>query len=232
MHEHAVAVGDGRDDAGGDVVLRRKNARRLEVPIVGLGPEPRSRPGVDELGAHANGGTSLADASFQHVARAEFGAQGPLVSGLSLQAGRRGARDDRQIPKPRKPGRDLLAEAVGERLHLRVTGTLERKHRDPKTLVGSDLSRIAPRRGRGRSRWGCRRRRSFGLQVAQLVEDVARGLVAVVGVLREAAAEDPSHVRRKVRAELGDRGGQSRRIEEMMSTELAPLNGRSPVNIS
>ena len=91
---------------------------RLEVPIVGLGPELCSRLGVDQLGAHANGGTSLADASFQHVTCAEFAAQGPLVSSLSLQAGCRGARDDRQIPKPRKPGRNVLAKTVGERLHL------------------------------------------------------------------------------------------------------------------
>ena len=133
MHEHPVAVGDGCDDAGGDVVLHRKNARRLEVPIVGLGPEPRSRLCVDELRAHANGRTSLADASFEHVTRAESGAQGPFVSSLSLQAGCRGARDDRQISKPRESGRDLLAEAVRERLHLRLTGALERKHGDPET---------------------------------------------------------------------------------------------------
>ena len=192
MHEHPVAVGDSCDDAAGDVVLHRKNARRLEVPIVRLGPELRSRLGVDELGAHANGGTSLADASFQHVARAEFGAQGPLVSSLSLQASRRGARDDRQIPKPRKAGHDLLGEPVGERLHLRVTGALERKHRDPKTLVGSDLARNASGRARAGSRPGCSGSRGFGLQVAQLVQDVARGLVAVVRVLLEAAAEDSS----------------------------------------
>src|SRR6266403_6069255 len=109
MNEHSIAVSDRCDDAVGDVVLRHKNSRCLEVPIISLGPELRSRPGVDELGAHANGGTSLADASFQHVTRADFGAQGPLVSSLSLQSRGRGARDDRQIPKPGKSGRDLLA---------------------------------------------------------------------------------------------------------------------------
>ena len=99
MHEHSVAVGDRCDDAGSDVVLRRKNTRCLQVPIIGLGPELRSCLGVDELGANPNAGTSLADASFQDVARAEFGAQGPLISSLSLQARGRGARDDRQISK-------------------------------------------------------------------------------------------------------------------------------------
>ena len=65
MNQDAVAVGDRRDDAGGDVVLRRKNGRCLEVPIIGLGPKLRSRLGVDELGAHANAGASLADASLR-----------------------------------------------------------------------------------------------------------------------------------------------------------------------
>jgi len=95
MHEHPVAVGDGCDDAGGDVILRRKNTRCPEVAIIGLSPELRSRLGVDELSGHANAGASLADASFQDVTRAEFGTQGPLVSSLSLQAGCRSARDDR-----------------------------------------------------------------------------------------------------------------------------------------
>jgi hypothetical protein len=88
MHEHPIAVGDCCDDAGGDVVLYGKNARRVEVPVVGLGPELRSCPGVDELGAHANGGTSLADASVEHIARAEPGAQGACVSSLCLQSSR------------------------------------------------------------------------------------------------------------------------------------------------
>ena len=148
MNEYPVAVGDRCDDGRGDVVLRRKNSRCLEVPIVGLGPKLRSRLGIDELGAHANAGTSFADASFQHVTRAEFGAQGPLVSSLSLQPRGRCARDDRQIPKPRKAGRDVLAEPVGERLHLRVTRALERKHGDPQLFA---------------TRGNCRRRLPFGL---------------------------------------------------------------------
>src|SRR5437899_11906324 len=117
MHEHSVAVGDRCDDAGGHIVLCCKNCRCLQVPIISLSPQLRSRPGINELGADANAGASLADASFQHVTRAEFGTQGPLVSSLSLQSHCRGACDDRKIPKPRKPGCDVLAEAVSERLH-------------------------------------------------------------------------------------------------------------------
>ena len=140
MNEDPVAVGNRCDDVGGDVVLRRKNSRCLEVAIIGLGPKLRSRLGVDELGAHANAGTSFADASLQHVTRAEFGTQSSLVSSLSLQSRCRCARDDRQIAKPRKPGRDFLAEAVGERLHLRVASTLERKHGDPQLFAAPETA--------------------------------------------------------------------------------------------
>ena len=94
MHQHTVAVGHGCDDAGREVVLRCKNARRPEVPIVSFGPQLLSRLGVNELRAQANGGTSLADASFQHVTRAEFAANGTFVSSRSLHADRRRARDD------------------------------------------------------------------------------------------------------------------------------------------
>ena len=94
MNEHPVAIGDGCDDAGGDVILRRKNTRCLEVAIIGLSPELRSRLGVDQLSAHANAGTSFTDASFQHVTRAEFGTEGVLISSLSLQPRCRRARDN------------------------------------------------------------------------------------------------------------------------------------------
>ena len=43
MNQHAVAVGDGRDDAGRDVVLRIKNRGCLQVPIISLGPKLRAR---------------------------------------------------------------------------------------------------------------------------------------------------------------------------------------------
>ncbi len=108
MNEHPVAVGDRGDDAGGDIILRRKNTRCLEIPIVGLGPKLRARLGVDELGADANAGSFLAEASLQAVARTELRAQGLFVFSLSLQASHRGARNDRQIPKPRQASHDLL----------------------------------------------------------------------------------------------------------------------------
>ena len=54
MHEHTVAIGYGCDDAASDVVLHRKNCRRLEVPIVSLRPKLRSSFSVDELSAHSN----------------------------------------------------------------------------------------------------------------------------------------------------------------------------------
>ena len=187
MHEHAVAVGYSCDDAGGDVVLHRKNARRLEVAVVRLGPELRSRLGVDELSAHANRGTSLADASFQHVPRAEFCAKGPFVSSLSLQSSRRGVRDDRQIAEPRKAGRDLLAEAVGECLGLRVAGPLERKHGDPE-------SRCADRRGD----FPCAARAARRGLLQEVEGDVPGRLEPVIPVLLQAMLDDAVESRRNV----------------------------------
>src|SRR4026208_258221 len=70
VNKNPVTVGDRCDDAGSDVVLRRKNTRCPEVPIIGLGPELRSHLRVDELSAHANAGTSFADASFPAGTRA------------------------------------------------------------------------------------------------------------------------------------------------------------------
>ena len=69
MHEHAVAVGDRRDDSCGDFVLHRRTARRLKIPTIRLGPGPRSRPGVDELGADAKVVASPTDASLHDIAR-------------------------------------------------------------------------------------------------------------------------------------------------------------------
>ena len=131
MHEHTVTIGDSCDDTAGDVVLHGKDRRSLKIPVVGLRPKLRSSLGVDELGAHSNDRIALANASFQCVARTEFGPQGAIVFSLPLPANRRGGSNDRQIPKPRKPGRDLLDEAIGKRIYLRVTEALERKHGDP-----------------------------------------------------------------------------------------------------
>src|SRR5947208_11034221 len=121
MHEHPVAVGNRCDDSGGNVVLCSKNTGCLEVPIIGLGPELRSRLGVDKLSRHANAGASLADPSFQHVTRTEFGTEGALVSSLSLQSRRRRARDDLQISKTRTPGCNVFDKHIVQRLLLYLT---------------------------------------------------------------------------------------------------------------
>jgi hypothetical protein len=76
MHEHPVAVSTVATMRAATSSCAAKISDVLEVAIVGLGPELRSRLGVDKLSAHANAGASFADASFQHVTRAEFGAEG------------------------------------------------------------------------------------------------------------------------------------------------------------
>ena len=196
MHEHAVAVGDRRDDACGDVVLHREHARRLEVPTIGLGPEPRSRPGVDELGADAKVGASATDASLHHVARPGPWAWRPVVS-LGRLVTRRAARDDRQIPKPREAAHDLLGEPVGQGQHVRVGGAaLERPHGDLEpgwTDRRRDL-RCAARRGRRR-------------ELLRKTEcDVPGRLESTLAVLLEAVFDDPLERRGDVSPRLRELG--------------------------
>src|SRR4051812_45900165 len=65
MNQDAVAVGDGGDDARGDVILGIKNRGRLQVAIISLSPKLSSGLDVDQLRGHPNSGTSFANASLE-----------------------------------------------------------------------------------------------------------------------------------------------------------------------
>src|SRR5689334_2179149 len=84
MNQNAIAIGHGGDNAGGDVILRIKNRRRLQIAIISLSPELSSGLDVDQLRGHPNTGATFADASLQYVTRAELVTQSPFVCGLSL----------------------------------------------------------------------------------------------------------------------------------------------------
>jgi hypothetical protein len=47
MNQNAVAVGDGGDNAGRDVILRVKNRGCLQVSIISLGPKLRAGLDID-----------------------------------------------------------------------------------------------------------------------------------------------------------------------------------------
>src|ERR1043165_5449444 len=100
MYQHAIAICYSGDDSRRHVVLNFKNVRCLEVPVISLGPELRSRLSVNQLGDHTNPRAAFTDASLEHVTGAKFGTESPLVPRLPLQSRRRAASDDRQIPKP------------------------------------------------------------------------------------------------------------------------------------
>src|SRR5438105_14153428 len=64
MNKDPVTIGDRCNDAGGDVVLRFKNSRRLQVPIISLGPKLGSGLDDDQLRGHPNAGATFANASL------------------------------------------------------------------------------------------------------------------------------------------------------------------------
>src|SRR2546430_952786 len=84
MNQHSVAVSNGCHDAGRDIVLHIEDRGGLQAPIISLGPELSPCLGIYQLSAHPNAGAALANASPQHIARAEFVTQNLLISGLTF----------------------------------------------------------------------------------------------------------------------------------------------------
>ena len=235
VRQDAVRVGDRRDDPGNEIVLEREDLVRVERPVVGLGPEVRAGNRVDQLDRDPQRRAGLTQTPVQDVARAERLADGADVRRLARVARGRAAGDDPKVREPGESGDDRLGHPFRHRFEARVRAVmLEGKHGDPEALVGAGPpggGRPNVRRGRRPGERGRRARRGLGLQLPQLVVDVAGGLVAIARVLLEAAADDPRQVRGNVRPQVRDGGGVSRRIEDIMSTALAPWNGRSPVTI-
>src|SRR5215472_14910552 len=90
----------------------------------------RTRPAVDKLPGNAHAVRGLTDAALKNVAHAEFAAD--LLHGHRLALiGEAGVPGDyEQPPHARERGDDLLHDAIGEILLLRVTAhILEWKHR-------------------------------------------------------------------------------------------------------
>ena len=91
-----------------------------------------------------------ANAAFEHVAHAEFGADLLHVDGAALVGEGRVARDDEQMPVAGQAGDDVLDHAVGEEFLLGIGAhVLEGQNRD-RGPVGNGQGRV----GRGFSRSG------------------------------------------------------------------------------
>jgi hypothetical protein len=126
----------------------------------------------------------------------------------------------------RQPGDQVLGETVGEMFLLWIARQIvERQDRNGRPAAearnGVGLCRL--RRGH------CRRR---SRTLAQLVADISRGLDAAARVLLQAPANGARQIARQLGADLGQRLRVSRRIDEAISADESPVNGRCPLAIS
>src|SRR5580700_6951194 len=109
---------------------------------------------VDQLATDADASASLAQAALQHVVQPELAGDLLRIDPLALVAEGRVAGDDREPPRPRQLGDQILRDAVEEELRLGIAAeVLKRQYRDGRLF----------RRRRG-SLAGCARTRSLAVQ--------------------------------------------------------------------
>src|SRR5258708_39915839 len=90
-----------------------------------------------QLAGNANAITRFPDASFQHIAHAEFASDLLDIDSLAFVGEARIAADYEQRLEVRQRRDDVLDHAVGEKLLLRIAGhVLERQHGDRALVWG------------------------------------------------------------------------------------------------
>ncbi|MNI43108.1 hypothetical protein D3C73_974280 [compost metagenome] len=109
---------DGTDDAFGDLVLQLEEV--VEQAFEALRPDMRPACRVDQLPGNAQPVPVLAHAAFEHIAHAQFLADALCVHDLALVGEARIARNDEQPADTRQGGDDVLHDAIGEILLLRI----------------------------------------------------------------------------------------------------------------
>ena len=135
---------DRGDDGFGDLVLHREHVG--EVAVVALRPEMAAGGDIVELRRDAHAVAALADAALDHIADAELLGDLFHVDGLALVDERRVARDHEEPAQLRQRGDDVLADAVGEILLLRIAAHVgERQHGDGRPVGQRQSGRAAIR---------------------------------------------------------------------------------------
>ncbi len=120
---------DRGDDRLGDFILHREYVGKIAV--VALGPDMAAGGDVVELCGDAHAVAALAHAALDHVADAEFLGDLLQVHGLALVDERRIACDHEEPAQLGQCGDDVLADAVGEIVLLRIAGHVgEGQHGD------------------------------------------------------------------------------------------------------
>ncbi len=98
---------------------------------------------LDKLTAYADAVASLAEAALDHIADPKLPSTSFEVAALTLVAEARVAGDDREPPRPRQLGDQILSDAIEEEVGLGVAAeVLKRQHRDrrPFRRRGSPLA--------------------------------------------------------------------------------------------
>ena len=137
-----VCCEDGRNRAH-DLVLNGKYV--LKLSIVPLGPTLNAGQSIHKLRSDTNTVTTTTNTPFQHVAHAELAPDMPDVYGLAsvLEAGVTG--DDKQLREPRQLCDDVVRDAVGEIVLLRVaTHIREWKHGDRRLVREGEGGSMGP----------------------------------------------------------------------------------------
>ena len=112
-----------------DFALDRENI--CHVAIVGLGPEMRIGPGIDELHVDAHFVAGFLHTAFENGRDAELLRNCLQIFRLALVFRGRSARDHFQIGDARELGQDFILNAVGEISGaLVVTQIFEWQHRN------------------------------------------------------------------------------------------------------
>ena len=119
-------------DAFGNLVLDLEDA--FQRTVIAVGPQRRAGRGLHQVGADAHLPGRAADRAVEHVGAVQALRRIGLSFATELEA--RGAADHPQLGAARKALDDLLADAVGEELHLGfVRQVVEGEHGDHGALA-------------------------------------------------------------------------------------------------